>query len=406
MNPAGDLFRQKLSALDPRSPRHVVELVDLALAEARIAGASDIHLQPTPDGLDMRWRVDGVLQQVGKLPLAVAPNVVARLKVMAELLTYKTDTPQEGRVRGTTGEGELRVSTFPTLHGEKAVVRLFAATGRFLRIADLGLPDEVGSTLTRLLAETSGAVVLSGPAGSGKTTTIYACLRELVESTGGRRSLVTLEDPIEGAVAGVSQSQVNLAAGFDLPTGLRSLLRQDPEVIVIGEVRDRTTAEIAFQASLTGHLVLTTFHAGSAAGAVGRLADMGIEPYLIRSGILAVVSQRLARTLCDCAEWSDEERGRLGLAVERYREAKGCDACRGVGYRGRMVLAELLVPEELGIGQAILDRADIRKLESLALDAGMIGRWDRARLAVAEGRTSPAEIRRVLGFSDNRLDSL
>jgi general secretion pathway protein E len=133
---------------------------------------------------------------------------------------------------------------------------------------------------------------------------------------------------------------------------------------------------------------------------------MGIEPYLIRSGILAVVSQRLARTLCDCAEWSDEERGRLGLAVERYREAKGCDACRGVGYRGRMVLAELLVPEELGIGQAILDRADIRKLESLALDAGMIGRWDRARLAVAEGRTSPAEIRRVLGFSDNRLDSL
>jgi general secretion pathway protein E len=406
MNPAGDLFRQKLSALDPRSPRHVVELVDLALAEARSAGASDIHLQPTPDGLDMRWRVDGVLQQVGKLPLAVAPNVVARLKVMAELLTYKTDTPQEGRVRGTTGEGELRVSTFPTLHGEKAVVRLFAATGRFLRIADLGLPDEVGSTLTRLLAETSGAVVLSGPAGSGKTTTIYACLRELVESTGGRRSLVTLEDPIEGAVAGVSQSQVNLAAGFDLPTGLRSLLRQDPEVIVIGEVRDRTTAEIAFQASLTGHLVLTTFHAGSAAGAVGRLADMGIEPYLIRSGILAVVSQRLARTLCDCAEWSDEERGRLGLAVERYREAKGCDACRGVGYRGRMVLAELLVPEELGIGQAILDRADIRKLESLALDAGMIGRWDRARLAVAEGRTSPAEIRRVLGFSDNRLDSL
>lgn len=406
MNPAGDPFRQKLATLDPKSPRHVVEVVDLAIEEARTVGASDIHLLPAADGLEMRWRVDGVLQQVGTLPLAVAPNVVARLKVMAELLTYKTDIPQEGRVRGKSGDGELRVSTFPTLHGEKAVVRLFAATGRFLRISDLGLPTEVSNTLGRLLAETSGAIVLSGPAGSGKTTTIYACLRELVESTGGRRSLATLEDPIEGAVAGVSQSQVNLAAGFDLPTGLRSLLRQDPEVIVVGEVRDRPTAEIAFQASLTGHLVLTTFHAGSAAGAVGRLADMGIEPYLLRSGILAVVSQRLVRTLCNCAEWSDDPRGRLGLAVERYRIPVGCEACRRVGYRGRMVLAELLVPEELRLGQAILDRVDIHTIEARALDAGMVGRWERARIAVADGMTSPAEIRRVLGFSDDPLDSL
>ena len=185
------------------------------------------------------------MQEVGTLPAAVAPNVDARLKVMAELLTYKTDVPQEGRVRGTSGEGEVRVSTFPTLHGEKAVVRLFAASGRFLRLADLGLPGEVDETLARLLAETSGAVVVSGPAGSGKTTTIYACLRELAESTGGRRSLATLEDPIEGSVPGVSQSQVNLAAGFDLATGLRSLMRQDPEVIVVGEIRDRPTAEIA-----------------------------------------------------------------------------------------------------------------------------------------------------------------
>ena len=406
MNPAGDPFRRKLAMLDPRSPRHVVEVVDLALAEARTAGASDIHFQPSGEGLEMRWRVDGVLQQVGTLPVAVAPNVVARLKVMAELLTYKADTPQEGRVRGTSGEGELRVSTFPTLHGERAVVRLFAATARFLRVADLGLPVEVAETLGRLLDETSGAIVLSGPAGSGKTTTIYACLRDLVESTGGRRSLATLEDPIEGAVSGVSQSQVNIAAGFDLPTGLRSLLRQDPEVIVVGEIRDRATAEIAFQASLTGHLVLTTFHAGSAAGAVGRLADMGIEPYLLRSGILAVVSQRLVRTLCDCAEPSDDPRGRLGIAVESYRVARGCEACRGVGYRGRMVLAELLVPEELGLGPAILDRADIRTIEALALEAGMVGRWDRARLAVSDGRTSPAEIRRVLGFSDDPLDIL
>jgi type II secretory ATPase GspE/PulE/Tfp pilus assembly ATPase PilB-like protein len=331
--------------------------------------------------------------------------VVTRLKVMAELLTYKTDVPQEGRVRGTRDEGEVRVSTFPTLYGEKAVVRLFAASGRFLRLADLGLPDEVRGSLSRLIAETSGAIVISGPAGSGKTTTAYACLRELVESNQGRRSLATLEDPIEGAVPGVSQSQVNLAAGFDLATGLRSLMRQDPEVILVGEIRDRVTAEIAAQASLTGHLVLTTFHAGSAAGAIGRLLDMGIEPFLVRSGLLAVASQRLVRTLCDCAAWSDESRGRLGLPVERYRTPVGCDSCRGVGYHGRMLLAELIEPEPMRLGPAILERADVRRIESLALAAGMAGRWDRARAAVSLGRTDPAEIRRVLGFSDDPIDS-
>jgi general secretion pathway protein E len=199
---------------------------------------------------------------------------------------------------------------------------------------------------------------------------------------------------------------VNIAAGFDLATGLRSLMRQDPEVIVVGEVRDRITADVAVQASLTGHLVLTTFHAGSAAGAVGRLEDMGIEPYLIRSGLLAVVSQRLVRTLCACAVESDEPRGRLGLPVEHYRVAQGCEACRGTGYLGRMVLAELLEPEALGLGSAILERADVHRLEALSLEAGMVGRWERARRAVVEGRTSPAEIRRVLGFSDDPLDTL
>ena len=354
----------------------------------------------------MRWRVDGVLEHVATLPKAVAPNVVGRLKVMAELLTYKSDVPQEGRVRGTGGEGEVRVSTVPTLHGEKAVVRLFAATGRFLRLDDLGLPVEVRDAYARLLDETSGAIVVSGPAGSGKTTTVYACLRQLVEANAGRRSLATLEDPIEGSVAGVSQSQVNLAAGFDLATGLRSLMRQDPEVIVVGEIRDRATAEVAFQASLTGHLVLTTFHAGSASGAAARLADMGIEPYLLRSGLLASASQRLARTLCECAIWTDDSRHRLGLAVDRVRIPVGCEACRGGGYRGRMVLAELLETEAMRLGPAILARADVRTIQSIAVAAGMVDRRERARIAVAEGRTSPSEIRRVLGFSDDPLDML
>jgi general secretion pathway protein E len=181
-------------------------------------------------------------------------------------------------------------------------------------------------------------------------------------------------------------------------------MRQDPEVILVGEVRDRMTAEVAAQASLTGHLVLTTFHAGSAAGAIGRLLDMGIEPFLIRSGLLAVVSQRLVRELCVCASWSDDPRGRLGLAVDRYRIPVGCEVCRGVGYRGRRVLAELIETEPMGLGPAILAREDVHQLELRARRGGMISRWARAAAAVTEGQTSPAEIRRVLGFSEGTLD--
>ena len=396
----GLAFDQRLSSLKLDGPKATVELVDLILEESRRASASDVHLQPTPDGLEMRWRIDGVLRRIGLFPPSLSSNVVARLKVLSELLTYRTDVPQEGRIRGATGEGEVRVSTFPTLHGEKAVIRLFASSGRFLRLDDLGLPNDVRDALAQALRETSGAILLTGPSGSGKTTTIYACLRELVADHQGRRSLTTLEDPVEVAVAGVTQSQVNVSAGFDLATGLRSLLRQDPEVIVVGEIRDRPTAEVAFQASLTGHLVLSTFHAGSAAGAIGRLADMGIEPYLLRSGLLAVVSQRLVRTLCGCAREDDDPRSKLGLPVTRVRVAIGCPECGGTGYRGRMVLAELLDPERLGIGSSILERADVRAIERKALDGGMVDRWQRACQAIDAGLTSPAEARRVLGFAD------
>ncbi|WP_435016118.1 GspE/PulE family protein [Tundrisphaera sp. TA3] len=401
-------FRDRLAALPPDGPRAAVDRVDAILEGARQAGASDVHLLPTPAGLEMRWRVDGVLLDAGVMPRSLAGNVVARLKVMAELLTYRSDVPQEGRIRGDGdggAGGEVRVSTFPSLHGEKAVIRLFAASGRFLRLADLGLPVEVRDALAGALGGTSGAILLTGPAGSGKTTTIYACLRDLAATSRGERSLATLEDPIEVALDGVSQSQVNPSAGFDLASGLRSLLRQDPEVIAVGEIRDRETADVAFQASLTGHLVLSTFHAGNAAGALGRLADMGIEPYLLRSGLAAVVSQRLVRTLCpDCSAEGDDPRTRLGLAVARDRVAVGCDACRASGYRGRMVLAELLEPEPLGLGPAILARSDVRALEQQAREAGMVGLRDRALAAIEAGQTSAAEVRRVLGFGD-RADS-
>jgi general secretion pathway protein E len=392
-------FLEELAAKVPGRPTYATEVVDLILAEARALGASDAHLQPTADGLEIRWRIDGVLQPGGSLPLGVAANVIARLKVLADLLTYRTDVPQEGRIRSAPGDVEMRLSLFPTLYGEKAVIRLFAAFGRYLRLDDLGLPVEIQETLRRLLGATSGAIILSGPAGSGKTTTIYACLRELVATTEGRRNLATLEDPIEVPVAGVAQSQANHAAGFTLESGLRSLLRQDPEVIAVGEIRDPATAELAFQASLTGHLVLTTFHAGSAAGVIGRLSDMGIEPYLLRSGTLAIVSQRLVRKLCSCAREAEDPARRLGLPVKRACLPEGCDLCGGTGYRGRMLLAEMLVPESNDLGGAILAHSDVERLGRLAVEAGMINLWDRAHRAIEEGLTSPAEVRRVLGVA-------
>jgi type II secretory ATPase GspE/PulE/Tfp pilus assembly ATPase PilB-like protein len=390
-----------LDGLEPGHPRYAIEAVDRLLTAARHVGASDLHLDPTPEGLSVRWRLDGVLQNAATVPLSVAPNVVSRIKVLADLLTYRNDVPQEGRIRTEPGGPETRVSTMPTLHGERAVIRLFAPGDRYRRIDDLGLPDSVADALTEHLDATGGLVVLAGPAGSGKTTTLYACFRELAARSQGRRSLVTLEDPIEVAVPGVSQSQVNPAGGFTLETGLRSLLRQDPEVIGVGEVRDRAVAEVAFQATLSGHLVLTTFHAGSAAGAIGRLADMGIEPYVLASGLRSVVFQRLARRLCSCARDANPDDGpaaTLGLDVARSRIAVGCPSCVGTGYRGRMLIAEAIhEPGRGALGRAILDRRDIDALETAARADGLHSRWLHARRAVEEGQTSAAEIRRVLG---------
>jgi general secretion pathway protein E len=389
----------QLAALDPRGGDYAVDFVARLLDAARAAQASDVHLQPTGEGLNVRWRLDGVLQHVGTFPPGEAANVVARLKVLAELLTYHADIPQEGRIRGRPGDVEMRVSTFPTLHGERAVIRLFATQQGLHWLADLGLPDEVDQSLRRLLQETSGALLVTGPAGSGKTTTAYACLREIVRASHGGKSVISLEDPIEVAVEGVAQAQVNAGAGFDLANGLRSLMRQDPETLFVGEIRDREAAEIVFQAALTGHVVLTTFHAGSAAEAISRLADMGIEPYLLRSGTLAILNQRLVRRLCQCARPVEDPDQLLGLPVPHGRTAVGCDTCRQTGYVGRLVLAEMLEADPSELGRAILSRSEAGELEKLAIRNGMTPCRQRALEAVARGATSPDEVRRVFGFS-------
>lgn len=392
-------FLSRLPKCPVSDQEYVPQMVDALLLSARENAVSDIHLRPTGEALEVIWRIDGVLQHVIDLPRETAPKIVARLKVLANLLTYRTEVPQEGRIKSESADVEMRLSTFPTMYGEKAVVRLFAETGRFQYLDDLGLPADTCDILKRLLDETGGAILMTGPAGSGKTTTIYACLREILARSAGRRSIVTLEDPIEIAVSGIDQSQVNTVAGFDLPTGLRSLVRQDPEVMMVGEIRDRETAEIVFQASLTGHLVLTTFHAGSAASAISRISDMSIEPYLLRSGILAIVCQRLMRRLCSCRVESNDPAQYLGLPVVRAWVPDKCLECAGTGYRGRMVITEVLEPQNTELGRAILSRDDSAQLENLAREAGMVTLFQRACAAVEAGHTAPEEVVRVFGTS-------
>ena len=390
-----------------RTPAGAPAAVAALLADAAARGASDVHLLPTPEGLTVRFRVDGRLTDRGRFPPAVAANVVGRLKVLAGLLTYDNDRPQEGRLQPpadlpddseTPGAApQMRLSTFPTIHGEKAVIRLFAPAGTLARLDDLGLTAATVAGLRAAAAARGGLILIAGPAGSGKTTTAYALLRESTGVGGELRSVATLEDPVEAVVPGVSQSQTRPAAGFDFPTGLRSLLRQDPEVLFVGEVRDAETARIALGAALTGHLVFTTFHAGTARGAAVRLRETGAEPYQIRHGLRAVLAQRLLRRLCDCAEPTTDPDALLGLPlpVGEAKVARGCDGCDGCGgcggrgYRGRFPVAVLDAAEgEQGFDPDAAD--DGSRLFAAALEA------------VVQGRTDPAEVRRVFGFGAMR----
>ena len=337
-------LQAQLDGLDLTRPERTSRLVDLILADAVRRSASDVHLEPTHRAVEVRYRLDGVLHPVACLNRELAANLVARLKVMAELLTYRLDIPQEGSIRPALGQygADMRVSTFPTIQGEKVAVRLFDTTGHLLEFEQLGFADALNQALTQLLRERTGAILLTGPSESGKTTTIYACLRHLVKTGEGGRHIVTIEDPVEQVIEGISQAQARPGTEFDFARGLRSLLRQDPEVIMIGEVRDDETASIAIEAALTGHLVISTLHAGSACGVVSRLLDMGVEPYLLTSGLKGILNQRLVRRLCSVCRRQAQTTAAVPRAKQAWR-AVGCEHCAGTGYRGRVLLAELLV---------------------------------------------------------------
>ena len=392
-------LKARVAAARYRDPQSVSELVELILDEAVARSVSDVHFDPTHRCVEVRFRIDGVLQPVAELKRDLAPNLVARLKVQAELLTYRLDIPQEGRLAEASQRYgvDMRVSTFPTIHGEKVVVRVFDPSGRMIDLEQIGLTPDLFERLTTLLKQRNKALLLTGPSGSGKTTTIYACLAYLVRTTAGGRHIVTIEDPVEQVIEGVSQSQARPGREFDFARGLRSLLRQDPEVIMIGEVRDRETAEIAIEAALTGHLVISTVHTGSACGVVGRLLDMGIEPYLLTSGLNGILNQRLVRRLCPACRVRATPRGGLvASGAEPTWVARGCAQCNGTGYRGRMLLAELVTLDE-PLRQAVLARSDTQALEAATAHSERRTIRSAAAEAISEGHTSVEEIERVLG---------
>ncbi len=395
-----------LRALASREP--VVQVVNAMLAEAVKAGASDIHVESVEDGLRIRLRLDGVLHDAQRLGRGFQAAVLSRFKVLAGLDIAERRLPQDGRARIRVGarELDLRVSTLPALHGESLVLRLLDGGGgtETRHLADLGMSADVLSQLRRMLARSSGLVLVTGPTGSGKTTTLYAALAE--RSTSGVK-VVTVEDPVEYRLDGVVQLPVNQKAGFGFANALRAILRHDPDVILVGEMRDTETAETAVQAALTGHLVLSTLHTTDATGALPRLADMGVAPYLLAATLHGVLAQRLVRTICEtCAAWrapSADERALLGPSgsqIERVRSGAGCQECAGTGYRGRAAISELLVLDE-PLRHAFVAGTSLEQLRQMARDRGVASLRDDGWRLVQLGRTSVDEVSRVVSEDDD-----
>lgn len=335
--------------LEKENDAPIIRLINALLTEAIKQSASDIHLETFERRLIVRFRVDGVLREVVQPKRELAPLLVSRIKVMAKLDIAEKRVPQDGRMSLKVGgrEIDIRVSTMPSSAGERVVLRLLDKDAGRLTLTSLGMPDNLRKQLTELLLRPHGILLVTGPTGSGKSTTLYAGLSEINDQT---RNILTVEDPIEYNIEGIGQTQVNVKADMTFARGLRAMLRQDPDVVMVGEIRDRETAEIAVQASLTGHLVLSTLHTNSAVGAITRLRDMGIEPFLLASSLLGVLAQRLVRVLCPhCKELHQPtamEQTFLGLQGATIYRAKGCAQCNSTGYRGRTGIYELLAVDE------------------------------------------------------------
>ncbi|MDI3522481.1 MAG: type pilus assembly protein PilB [Bacillota bacterium] len=378
-----------------------INIVDSLFAQAVEARASDIHIEPLDEDLRVRFRIDGVLQPVINLNSGVLGPLISRIKVMAGMDIAERRAPQDGRIELKQGghEIDVRVSTLPTIRGEKVVLRLLDKTTRIMSLSALGFAAQALTGFRQLIARPYGMVLVTGPTGCGKTTTLYAALRTLNTP---QQNIITIEDPVEYQIPGINQVQVNPKAGIDFATGLRAILRQDPNIIMVGEIRDSETADVAIRSALTGHLVLSTLHTNDAAGTITRLLDMGVEPYLVASALAGVVAQRLVRCVCPRCEEEylpePEEWTLLELGPDRppepLKRGRGCPACRYTGYWGRTAIQESMVVTP-ALRRLILAKASAEEIRAAALQEGMIPLLQDGVAKVLAGRTTIAEVIRA-----------
>lgn len=396
---------------------NVPQIVMYVISYALDLRASDIHMEPEERTVRVRFRVDGVLQQIVEYPVNLHAAVVSRIKIMSNLKIDETRIPQDGRTQVTTRDGremDLRVSTLPTVNGEKVVMRIQDKSKSIPTLTELGITDHNLEIVKRAIEAPNGIVLTTGPTGSGKTTTLYACLSILNKP---EVNILTIEDPVEIQMNGLNQSQVHPDIGYTFAAGLRSALRQDPDIIMVGEVRDRETAEVATEAALTGHLVFSTLHTNSAAATITRIIDMGIPGFLITATLNAIIAQRLVRRVCPkCSEESevtvevekkltaaiasmnDKERERIGadkkgFKIKVYR-GKGCEACSGIGYRGRVGLYEIMEMNNT-LKDMILRSASTHDIEEAAVKSGMRTLEHDGIARIMEGLTTPEEVYNV-----------
>ena len=380
--------------------RPVIEMVDQIILQAVTADATDIHIEPADNDIRVRYRIDGILHKFASLPKKIQSAVVTRIKIMADLDISESRIPQDGRAEFIFENRtiDLRVSTFPGVYGENIVMRILDKEKVIIGLERLGFSPQILSTYKQATSKENGIILVTGPTGSGKTTTLYSTLSQL---NAKEKNIITLEDPVEYLLPLIRQSQINPRAGLTFASGLRAILRQDPDVVLVGEIRDAETMEMAIRASLTGHMVFSTLHTNDASGAVARLLDMGLEPFLLASSLTGVVSQRLVRLICDnCKEITDPDE-KLLLAVgwngkeATFYKGKGCERCNYTGYRGRIGIYELLLITPR-IEKLIMERKESLAIREAAREEGMGTMLEDGLAKVEQGITGLEEVLRVV----------
>jgi type IV pilus assembly protein PilB len=376
----------------------IVKLVNIVIMLAVKERASDIHIEPEEHNLKIRYRIDGILQEKNIFPKKIQNIIISRIKVLSKMDIAESRKPQDGRIRLKieTKDLDIRVSTFPTIHGENVVMRLLDKTSLLLGLKQLGFSESEFKIFDKLIRHPYGIILVTGPTGSGKTTTLYAVLSSLNTP---EKNIITLEDPVEYELPGIRQTPINPKAGITFATGLRSILRQDPDIIMVGEIRDKETAEIAIQAALTGHLVLSTLHTNDAPSALTRLVDMGIEPFLISSSVIGILAQRLVRTICDKCKQKyvppPEAVKELGIkAGEEFYKGAGCQRCNQKGYIGRIGIFELLFIDE-EIRKMVDAKKSADEVKRKAVELGMKVLRDDGLQKAKRGATTIEEVLRA-----------